>query len=284
MKISNQRKIKLENLKKVHGFYFFDRDFTKVNEMYTGPLNDPARAKLYRILEILEKRLSAYRVSLFSTNKDSDHEFDFNNVLNDFKEYYLRNFQSDLLSYYTFKPLSAEKNIAFSLHCYREYNKDNKLPRISPKHLCFFSLSVYFVSLYPQILGSLFGENIMEDCMECSGFPWLNCGMGGLLHPIRILFESDLLPDDSYIALETYLFVFNQVRNFTLEDFLDFYDGKHENLNEEAYQRVCDVIHDTGCRRLIKDESYANFGIFRMSIMDPNMHIKPIMTWDNDEL
>lgn len=272
----------LKYYRQAHNAYH-NRHWNVLNWLYSGPLKSEDKRKVYDIMERLSDRKKRLPFDVHnSSNRREEDKFDFNNVLEEFKNYYYNEFQSDLLSYYNFKPTFGGKKIAFSLNCYRRCNPGKKLKNISPKRFCFFSLSVYFVSLYPQILGSLFGADVMEDCMVCTGFPWLNCGMAGLSHPINILSESELLPDDYYVELEDYLFVFSKVRKYAQDDFMDFFDGKHKNLDDKAYQRVKRVLDVQGNRRLVRDESFAHYGILRNYIIDPTKWPDCVkMRWNN---
>lgn len=254
-----------EQNKELLEFYSAYRNWnwTKTNNLLNGPLKGTDKEFVYKIQEVFEKReLSVYTLL-------NDNKFDYNKILDEFQEYYLHQFNEDLLSYYNFKPYSSDENIALSLHCDRHFNKNKYLKDTSCKRFCYFSLSVYFISLFPQVLGYLFGEDTMKDSMKCTGFPWLNCGLGGLLHPINILCESRLAPDDRKVTIEDYLFIFNKVRNFALDDFLEFFDGKHQNLNDEAYQHIVEILNHDDKKRLVKHECIFQYGLFRQWIMNP---------------
>ena len=67
----------------------------------------------------------------------------------------------------------------------------------------------------------------------------LNCGLGGLMHPIRVICESGLYPIENK---DRYVDVFHVATEYLKEDFLDFFSGHAANFNDRAYRQLCDVV------------------------------------------
>ena len=80
------------------------------------------------------------------------------------------------------------------------------------RHFSMFAAGVFYMSAYAQILGKLYGRRAMETLHKLSGWPMLNCGMGGLMSPIQVMVESDLFPYSTEI--EEYLDVFNEAAEY----------------------------------------------------------------------
>jgi hypothetical protein len=75
--------------------------------------------------------------------------------------------------------------------------------------------------------------------MRASGWPMLSCGMGGLMHPIQVMRESELHPlgsDDSYT--ETML----NAGKYLKKDFLYFMKKGARCLNHKAHNSLVSVV------------------------------------------
>ena len=80
----------------------------------------------------------------------------------------------------------------------------------------------------------------MENFMRASGWPMLNCCvMGGYMHPIMVIMDSDLYPQ---LADDKYFDVLHVASDYLLADFLNFFSGHAVNLNPKAYRQLCDFV------------------------------------------
>ncbi len=175
-----------------------------------------------------------------------------------FISYYTRRFPSDLKSFYYIQSDFGDRTYPFVLGMTSGDNAKSK--RRSMKwedieHFHRFSVSVFFTSMCSQVIGRLYGWLQMENFMRASGWqfevkrgrqikkitgrPMLNCGMGGLMHPIRVIAESGLYPKENK---DRYVEVLQVATEYLKKDFLDFFTGQAENLNINAYRQLCAVV------------------------------------------
>ena len=143
---------------------------------------------------------------------------------NPFAKYFHTQFKSDLHRYYdvdcscgNFKyPFVLEMTWPkFDAHGLRFVGLN--LDRIGliwagTRHFSMFAAGVFYMSAYAQVLGKLYSRKAMEGFHKLSGWPMLNCGMGGLMSPVQVMLESDLAPYTSEI--EEYLDVLNEAAEY----------------------------------------------------------------------
>ena len=125
-----------------------------------------------------------------------------------------------------------------------------------------FSVSVFFTSMCSQVIGKLYGWFQMENFMRASGRPMLNCGMGGLMHPIQVIFESELYPEQ---IEERYYDVLHVATEYLEADCLDFFSGHVANLNSNAYRQLYDVV----IPQEVAQEFQAQVSLYESWIGDP---------------
>lgn len=159
-----------------------------------------------------------------------------------FISYYTRMFPSDLKSFYDIRNDFGDRTYPFvlSMACDEHSNTHRRSMKWDGiDHFNMFSVSVFFTSMCTQVIGKLYGWFQMENFMRASGWPMLNCGMGGLMHPIQVISESNLNPKEN---IEGYVDVLHVASEYLAADFLDFFSGHAANLNSNAYHQLCDVV------------------------------------------
>lgn len=141
-----------------------------------------------------------------------------------FAKYFHTRFMSDLHRYYDVDCSCGNFKYPFVLEMtWPKFDADGlrfvglNLDRIGliwagTRHFSMFAAGVFCMSAYTQILGKLYGRRAMETFHKLSGWPMLNCGMGGLMSPIQVMVESDLFPYSTEI--EEYLDVFNEAAEY----------------------------------------------------------------------
>lgn len=159
-----------------------------------------------------------------------------------FISYYTRKFSSDLKSFYDIRGDFGDRTYPFvlSMTCNDFSNPHRRSMKWENKdHFNMFSVSVFFTSMCSQVIGHLYGWFQMENFMRASGWPMLNCGMGGLMHPINVICESDLDPKEDK---DGYFDILHAASKYLEADFLDFFSGHAANLNSRAYRELCEVV------------------------------------------
>lgn len=156
-----------------------------------------------------------------------------------FASYYTKRFSSDLKSFYDIRSDFGDGSYPFvlSMACDEHSNTHRKSMKWDDNdHFDMFSVSVFFTSMCSQVIGRLYGWFQMENFMRASGWPMLNCGMGGLMHPINVIVESNLYPKEDK---DRYHDILHAAADYLEADFLDFFSGHAANLNSNAYRQLC---------------------------------------------
>ena len=161
-----------------------------------------------------------------------------------FVEYYTSRFESDLRMFFDVTDDFGDCTYPFVLEmpCGVTNLRRRHMVWDDQNHCHMFSAAVFHMSMCTQIMGRLYGYHQMENFMRASGWPMLSCGMGGLMHPIQVMKESELCPrqsDDSYI--KTLL----NAGKYLKKDFLEFMVKGTACLNRSAHDAmVADVNVD----------------------------------------
>jgi len=103
-----------------------------------------------------------------------------------------------------------------------------------------FAAAVFYTSACPQVIGKLYGRKAMEDFHKASGWPMLNCGMGGLMSPVQVMMESRLFPYST--ELDDFVKVFIEASAYLEADIVDFFRNDSTNLNPAAYVAVRETV------------------------------------------
>ena len=183
----------------------------------------------------------------------------------DFKQYHYEQFSWDFRRWFEVGRGFAGKPVNFVLHA-----QDTFTPQRPAKysdsvfHEHCFSVACFFTSLIPQIIAEKEdGKELFFDYALASGWPIINCGNGGLLSAVQVVFEADLLPNDDELddygrileAAEIYFS--NYVRRFLAEkiDETAFFEERYlclrenfedriDEISRESYLRLCENVKD----------------------------------------
>ncbi len=183
-----------------------------------------------------------------------------------FIQYYTSDFHDDLKQFYDIKE-SVDKtfSVVLNMTCIHNFNARRlHIQWRGLNHFYMFSVSVYFMTLCTQVVGKLFGWLQMENFMRASGWPLMSCGLGGLMHPIQIILESELFPQN---ADTRYFEILHAAGGYLTEDFLDFLKGDAANLNYAAYNKLCNEVKSLDA---IEQEIKAQTSLFERWISDPD--------------
>ena len=190
-------------------------------------------------------------------NKENKNEF----TAADFVAYYTSQFSHDLKMYYDITMISGGESYPFVAHMARFNNINNDRLKIKwngNTHFFMFSVSLFYMSLCTQVIGRLYGWKQMENFMRASGWPMLHCGLGGLMHPIQVICESELFPPSD---ISQYIKVMDKAGEYLTKDFIDFFNGKSSNLNKESYNNLCEIvdINDIAAELNARTEEYKHW-------------------------
>ena len=158
-----------------------------------------------------------------------------------FANYYTGRFERDLRRFFDISNDFGDKSYPFVLEmpCRVTNLRRRSMVWDDLNHYYMFSAAVFYMSMCTQIVGRLYGWHQMENFMRASQWPMLSCGMGGLMHPIQVMRESELYPmssDDSYT--ETLL----NAGKYIKKDFLEFMKRGEPCLNRMAHNALVDIV------------------------------------------
>ena len=176
------------------------------------------------------------QISFIDVSKDSPVDTE------TFVKYYVQRFESDLRTFFDISNDFGDRSYPFVLAMYTDSRTNPQRKNMiwdDLNHYYMFSAAVFYMSMCSQIVGKLYGWHQMENFMRASGWPMLSCGMGGLMHPIVVMGDSELYPmssDDSYSA--TLL----NAGKYLKKDFLDFMQKGACCLNRPAHEELIGVV------------------------------------------
>ena len=133
------------------------------------------------------------------------------------------------------------------------------------RHFNMFAAAVFYTSACAQVLGKLYGRKAMDDFHKASGWPMMNCGMGGLMSPIIVMDDSLLFPYSRDI--DEFLEVFKEASQYLEADFLDFLENSRDNLNPKAYAALRKAIDVN----VVRDELAKQRDLFMAWVRDPRV-------------
>ena len=164
-----------------------------------------------------------------------------------FENYYTARFAGDLRRYYDISPEFAGKRFPFigfmtePIGCNkRESLKWGFADVDAAEHKHMFASAVFYTTLFPQVIGRVYGVPAMEDFLTASGWPWMNCGLGGLMSPIQVIYESRLRPADE--DREAFKTRFNTATDYLVKDFLEFFSSGVPSLDVKAHEALVQLV------------------------------------------
>lgn len=117
----------------------------------------------------------------------------------------------------------------------------------------FFSASMYYLSVIPQIISKVIQPEIARNFLRSSGWPAISLGMGGYMSAEQILYESELLPYPNEV--DRYISLISIIHNFHKEELSDYMLGSSPNLNNNAYSIFCSGVKKDTQRILLELDS-----------------------------
>lgn len=243
-----------KNLEKAAELYLTSDDVDDWGSAYeiyhSGRINNPAKENEIRIKIAIWKRDKLYYdrggyicpilATLLSPEK-SNTTPPFTREL--FIEYFNSDFSSDLRSFFDLRYDFADCTYPFvrSVACFWNENQNRKNMRWKGnQHYHMFSVAVFYMHTLVQAVGHLYGYRVMEDFLRSNGWPLINCGMGGHMHPIQVMYEGCLYPRNG--QFESYINILTTSKDYMKESFSSFLEGNEENLNHAAYTRLCKTV------------------------------------------
>lgn len=201
-----------------------------------------------------------------------------------FIDYYKHEFQQDLCRFYDMSGHFGDKSYPFVpfMACHgRDNSARRSMTWSGTSHFYMFSASVFYMSLCTQVVGRLYDWEQMRNLLRASGWPLMFCGLGGLMHPIQMILESELYP---MFPFDSYLDVLDTVGKYLIDDFLAFFNGHSANLNDVAYQKLCKVANIKNMRKEIMKQ----VEVYKCWICDPDtpyesMYV-PFPVIDNEKM
>lgn len=164
-----------------------------------------------------------------------------------FIKYYTDRFPDDLNQYYEISHDFADRRFPFIGFMSEPLNSNRRRfikwgfdDIDAVEHLHMFSSAIFYTSLFPQVIGKLYGVTAMMDFLAASGWPWMNCGLGGLMSPIQVIFDSGLRPKEEEI--EVYKVRFDSATSYLVEDFLAFFSSRVASLDIKAHDSLVRLV------------------------------------------
>lgn len=186
----------------------------------------------------------------------------------DYEQYLKHEFRWDLEHFYDIQEDRRHPGRRFCTNCsYDRYLNRRFRDR---HHFYYFSSTVFFVSLFPQMLCTFYDWDVMVKYHEVTGYPQLWCSLLGMASPTKVVEYSGLVP--CLVETEEYLVVFKEVMKYQLAHFEKFLEGKEPGLNDSLYHELCSQVKDKVDD--IKKETKIQAEIFKSWIWDPSIGYK----------
>lgn len=195
-----------------------------------------------------------------------------------YKEFYFELFPHLLLEYYPDRN-NPDKNTPYSFikSAARNSRQNIKLGtsligaslNLSSEQQYFFSVSVFFGSLIPQVIYKIAGDVAMMSFHRSSGWPIFSCGLGGIMSPEQWLYESDIIPENKEV--EYYNTLLDILLPFHCNELRLFLSGTELSVDSKAYASLCKRV-DGKVEEIIREiekvteQAKLNFTLGRWSL------------------
>lgn len=103
-----------------------------------------------------------------------------------------------------------------------------------------FTAIVFLTTLFAQGIGVTCGCKAMMAFHRASGWPWINCGMGGTMSPTVVIMDAELTVRWDTPELKQ---LFDGIRSNLLDQFISFIKGGELNLHRESYSYLVESAH-----------------------------------------
>lgn len=190
-----------------------------------------------------------------------------------YKEFYFELFPHLLLEYYPDRN-NPDKNTPYSFikSAARNSRQNIKLGtslNLSSEQQYFFSVSVFFGSLIPQVIYKIAGDVAMMSFHRSSGWPIFSCGLGGIMSPEQWLYESEIIPENKEV--EYYNTLLDILLPFHCNELRLFLSGTELSVDSKAYASLCKRV-DGKVEEIIREiekvieQAKLNFTLGRWSL------------------
>lgn len=190
-----------------------------------------------------------------------------------YKEFYFELFPHLLLEYYPDRN-NPDKNTPYSFikSAARNSRQNIKLGtslNLSSEQQYFFSVSVFFGSLIPQVIYKISGDVAMMSFHRSSGWPIFSCGLGGIMSPEQWLYESEIIPENKEV--EYYNTLLDILLPFHCNELRLFLSGTELSVDSKAYASLCKRV-DGKVEEIIREiekvteQAKLNFTLGRWSL------------------
>lgn len=190
-----------------------------------------------------------------------------------YKEFYFELFPHLLLEYYPDRN-NPDKNTPYSFikSAARNSRQNIKLGtslNLSSEQQYFFSVSVFFGSLIPQVIYKISGDVAMMSFHRSSGWPIFSCGLGGIMSPKQWLYESEIIPENKEV--EYYNTLLDILLPFHCNELRLFLSGTELSVDSKAYASLCKRV-DGKVEEIIREiekvteQAKLNFTLGRWSL------------------
>ena len=110
------------------------------------------------------------------------------------------------------------------------------------EHICYFAVCLIYSHLFVYEMNKKNRELARSFC-RCTGYPWINCGLGGMMHPYQVALEMRLLPHDLE-SLKSLQKCILDAASFMKTEMMPFLEGKQDVPNKSEYKKVVDGMKD----------------------------------------
>lgn len=164
-----------------------------------------------------------------------------------FKDYYYNVFQKDLFEVINNQAcqyrtcITVGEIILLDVSHFHGLTCMNLLKRI--ENLFYFPVAIYFTNLIPLVVRYIKDGNAMDNFHKSSSWPLISCGLGGVMDPIRTLWEAHLMPCKG-CNVEQFIETIKEAEVIISHDIVEFLRGGQSNANGMAYQNLINSMSD----------------------------------------
>lgn len=167
-------------------------------------------------------------------------------VLIEYQEFYFNRFPQLFLHFYPSLRNGMVLHAVRNFNEYRSLHKSLFLPP-TPGYYTensteeyYFSVSVFFISLIPQVIEKVSGKEATKLFHKASAWPVLSAGLAGIVSPERWLYESGDEVYPSSFESPYYCSLLDIVLPFHVKEILDFLKGTQNSADVNAYSNLCE--------------------------------------------
>ena len=122
---------------------------------------------------------------------------------------------------------------------------------ISSSELYFFSASVFFHVLIPQVIWKVAGEEAWELFCKAAAWPRMSAGLGGFVSAEQWLYETDLDPNECSHEIfpikeeaPYYNALLDIILGFHTEELTEFLKGNSPNADPDSFSKLHEIVKD----------------------------------------